>query len=168
MKRLLLAITLIVLEFIETKAQSDVSGFHAGIGPNVALPIGNFGKYYSFGFGVEAQGEYMFSDKISAIINSGYSRFIGKESLGAASLIPALLGLRVYPVAQFFIGARAGIGILSEEWDVSYGYFAYRPEIGYNGKFIQVAFSFNSLTKNNYSSNYVGLTAIYVFGGEKR
>jgi hypothetical protein len=172
MKKLLLVATFMVAGFIGANAQSEGSGFHFGVGINLAVPIGDFGDLYSFGIGGEVQGEYMFSEKISGIINSGYTGFIGKkfdfgfgeERLESVGLIPIIAGVRVYPSSQIFIGARAGLGILTGGGDSETG-FAYRPEIGYNGGPIQIALSFNGLSKDGSSLNHIGLTAIYVFGG---
>ena len=111
MKKLLLVVSFVVASLLGAKAQSDASGFHFGAGVHLGLPIGDFGDFYSFGIGVEVQGEYMFSDKFSGVINSGYTSFIGKkidfgfgeERVDAVGLIPILAGVRVYPATQFFI-----------------------------------------------------------------
>jgi hypothetical protein len=174
MKRLLLASLFAAAFFTGAHSQSESSGFRFGVGLSLGLPIGNFGDDYSFGIGGEAQGEYMFTEKVSAVLNSGYTSFIGKSiDVGGASykvpavgLIPILAGVRVYPASQFFIGARAGIGIFTGSGN-STSAFQYRPEVGYNGGPIQVALSFNGLSKNGASNNFIGLTGIYVFGGEK-
>jgi hypothetical protein len=169
MKKLLVVVILTITGFIGARAQS---GFHFGAGINLGLPIGDFGDFQSFGVGVEAQGEYMFSEKFSGIANTGYTSFFGKDvdfggftvKSDAVGLIPILAGVRVYPATQFFIGVRAGLGILTGS-GTSESAFAYRPEIGYNAGSIQVALHFDGLSKNGSSLNYIGLTGIYVFGG---
>jgi len=172
MKKLLFVTIFAIAGFIGANAQSEGSGFHFGAGINLGLPIGDFGDVSSFGIGVEAQGEYMFSEKFSGIFNSGYTSFLGKDvdvpgfgtiKTDAVGLIPILAGVRIYPAAQFFIGARAGLGILTGSGS-SESAFNYRPEIGYNGGAIQVALHFDGLSKNGSSLNYIGLTGIYVFG----
>jgi hypothetical protein len=150
------------------------SGFHFGAGLSLGLPIGDWSDFWSFGIGVEAQGEYMFSEKFSGVFNSGYTSFLGKDvdlgfgsqKVDAVGLIPILAGVRVYPATQFFIGARAGIGILTGGGS-STSVFQYRPEIGYNGGPIQIALAFNGMSKNGESNNYIGLTALYIFGATK-
>ena len=172
MKKLLLVATFVVAGFIGVKAQSDASGFHFGAGVHLGLPVGDWSDFWSFGIGVEVQGEYMFSEKFSGVINSGYSSFLGKtvdfgggsEKVDALGLIPILAGVRVYPSTKFFIGARAGIGILTGGGESSSS-LQYRPEIGYNGRPIQIALSFNGLSKDGETNSFIGLTAIYVFGG---
>jgi hypothetical protein len=172
MKKLLLSAAFLVAVFAVSNAQSEASGFRFGVGVSLALPIGDFGDAYSFGIGGEAQGEYMFTEKVSAVLNSGYTSFIGKSiNIGGSSfkvpavgVVPILAGVRVYPAEQFFIGARAGLGILTGSGS-STSAFQYRPEIGYNGP-VQIALSFNGLSKNGASTNFLGLTALYVFGAK--
>jgi hypothetical protein len=172
MKKLLFVTMFAIAGFIGAKAQS---GFHFGVGVNLGLPIGDMGDISSFGIGVEAQGEYMFSDMFSGVINTGYTSFFGKTvdvagygsvKYDALGLIPILAGVRVYPSTQFFIGARAGLGIFTGNGSSSTG-FQYRPEVGYNAGSVQVALSFNGWSKNGGSLNHIGLTGIYVFGGTK-
>jgi hypothetical protein len=169
MKKLLLTATFIVAVLTVTNAQSEGSGFRFGAGVSMGLPIGDFGDGYSFGIGGEAQGEYLFTEKVSAVLNSGYTSFIGKTVSGskvpAVGLIPILAGVRVYPSEQFFIGARAGLGIFTGSGN-STSVFQYRPEIGYNAGPVQIALSFNGLTKDGASNNFIGLTGLYIFGGK--
>jgi hypothetical protein len=150
------------------------SGFHFGAGIHLGLPIGDWSDFWSFGIGVEAQGEYMFSEKVSAVLNSGYTSFLGKTvdyglgstKVDAIGLIPILAGVRVYPSPKVFIGARAGLGIFTGGGSSETG-FQYRPEVGYNSGPIQIALAFNGWSKNGENDNFIGLTAIYVFGGTK-
>ena len=191
MKKLLLLFASIALIVITTNAQIGIaslpkakakpkpfaeagSGFHFGAGLSLGLPIGDWSDFWSFGIGVEAQGEYMFSEKFSGVFNSGYTSFLGKkvdfgfgeEKVDAIGIIPILAGVRVYPAPQFFIGARAGLGIFTGGGSSESG-FQYRPEIGYNGGPIQIALGFNGWSKNGENDNYLGLTALYIFGGTK-
>lgn len=152
--------------FIGAKAQ-----FNFGAGVNLALPIGDFADTHSFGFGVEAQGEYMFSDMFSGVFNTGYTHFLGKETTvfgvpveyESAGIIPVMAGARVYPSSQFFIGGRAGVGFLTGGDDTQTG-FVYRPEIGAAFGNIQVAASFNGFSKDGNSLNHIGLSVIFNFG----
>jgi hypothetical protein len=152
----------------------SASQFHFGAGISLGLPIGDWSDFWSFGIGVEAQGEYMFSEKFSGVINSGYTSFLGKtvdfglgsQKIDAVGWIPILAGVRVYPSPKIFIGARVGVGILTGGGSSSTG-FQYRPEVGYNGGPIQIALGFNGWSKNGENDNFIGLTAIYVFGGTK-
>lgn len=174
MKKVFLVATLVVVGFLTANAQN--TGFRFGAGLHLGLPIGDWADYWSVGIGVEAQGEYMFSEKVSGVLNSGYTSFAGKkidvglgeqQKVDPVGLIPIMAGVRVYPAPQFFIGARAGLGILTGNGE-STSAFQYRPEIGYNGGPIQIALGFNGLSKDGESNSFIGLTAIYVFGGKKQ
>lgn len=150
-------------------------GFTFGAGIRLALPIGDFGDTHSFGIGGELQGEYFFSEKVSGVITSGYTSFFGKDydvpgfgtiKVESVGYIPILAGVRVYPSAQFFIGAQAGYGILTGGGD-SEGAFNYQPQIGFNGSKVQVALSYNGLSKDGSTLSHIGLTAIYKFGSSE-
>lgn len=174
MKKLLFAATFVVAGFIGANAQSEGSGFRFGAGASLALPIGDWSDFWSFGVGVEAQGEYSFSEKVALVFNSGYTSFIGKkvdlgfgeERIDAVGVIPILAGVRAYPATQFFIGARAGLGIFTGGGE-STTVFQYRPEIGYNGGPVQIALGFNGLSKDGETNNFMGLTILYIFGATK-
>src|SRR5687767_14680855 len=168
MKRLLIVTVFVITGFVGSNAQST---FSFGAGLNLALPIGDFGDTHSFGVGVEAQGEVMFSDMFSGVFNAGYTQFFGKTitilgtevEVDGAGLVPVLAGVRVYPASQFFIGGRAGIGIFTGNDNSNTG-FLYRPEIGANAGPVQIAASFNGWSKDGGNLNHVGLTIIYKFG----
>lgn len=170
MKKLLVITVFLMSAAIGARAQDGVFSFAAGA--NVALPIGDFADSHSFGLGVEAQGEYMFSEMFGAVFNTGYTHFFGKtEDLGGGvtveyegtGLIPILAGARVYPSSQFFIGARAGLGIFTGSGSSSTG-FAYRPEVGGNLGPVQIALSYNGWSKDGGSLGHMGLTILYRFG----
>ena len=166
MKKLVIIALFMTTACIGAKAQ-----FSFGAGVNLALPIGDFADTHSFGVGAEAQGEYQFSEMFSGVINTGYTHFFGKEitvlgtpvEVESVGLIPIMAGVRVYPSTQFFIGARAGVGIFTGNDDSSSG-FAYRPEIGASFGNVQVAGSYNGWSKDGGSLGHIGLTVIFKFG----
>jgi hypothetical protein len=171
MKKTILALVLITASFFGANAQPP-EGFQFGAGIRAALPIGDFADSHSFGVGGEIQGEYGFSDNFSAIVSSGYTSFFGKETtvLGitvkndAVGLIPVIAGVRVYPSSNIFIGAQAGIGILTGGGD-SESAFMYQPQVGFSTENFQIALNYNGLSKDNSTLGHIGLTAIYKFGG---
>jgi hypothetical protein len=161
MKKVLLVATFVVAGFIGAYAQD----FQFGAGPTIGLPIGDAGDISSFVVGAEVQGEYKFSDMVSGVGSVGYSHFIGKEFLGIKinyGAIPILIGARVYPSEQFFIGGQIGYGVFTG--DASGGGFAYRPHIGYNASSFQLALGYNGVSDNGTIS-WLGLTGIFKFGG---
>jgi hypothetical protein len=172
MKKLVLVATFVVAGFIGAYAQ-PAEGFTFGAGVRLGLPIGDFGDYSSFGVGGELQGEFGFSDMVSGVVTTGYTSFFGKDyeipGLGtiegeSTGYIPILVGARVYPSTNFFIGAQIGYGLLTGGGD-SEGAFNYQPQIGYNTEKFQLALNYNSLSKDGSSVSHIGLTGIFKFGG---
>ncbi len=171
MKKVFLAATFVVASFMGAYAQ-PAEGFKFGAGVRASLPIGDMSDGYSFGIGAELQGEYGISDMISAVGTTGYTSFFGKKfdipGVGsvkndALGYIPILVGARVYPSTNFFIGAQVGYGILTGSG--SEGAFNYQPQVGYNAETFQVALNYNGLSKSGSTLSHLGLTAIYKFGG---
>jgi hypothetical protein len=163
MKKLFLVATFVVAGFVGAYAQ-PTEGFSFGAGIRLGLPIGDFGDYSSFGVGGELQGEYGFSDMVSGVLTTGYTSFFGKDDLESVGLIPILIGARVYPSTNFFIGAQVGYGILTGNGD-SEGAFNYQPQIGYNAQKFQLALNYNGLSKDGSTLGHIGLTGIFKFGG---
>ena len=172
MKKLLLVATITVAGFIGAYAQ-PTEGFTFGAGVRLGLPIGDFSDVSSFGVGAELQGEFGFSDMVSGIVTTGYTSFFGKDvdipGLGtieyeSTGYIPILVGARVYPSTNFFIGGQVGYGLITGNGD-SEGGFNYQPQIGYNAEKFQLALNYNGLSINSTNLSHIGLTAIFKFGG---
>ena len=172
MKKVILVVAIVFVSLINANAQ-PTEGFSFGAGIRLGLPIGDFGDVSSFGIGGELQGEYGFSDKVSGVFTTGYNSFLGKTydvpGFGsvkgdAVGYIPILAGIRVYPSANFFIGAQAGYGLLTGNGS-SEGAFNYQPQIGYNASKYQLAVNYNGLSKDGSTLSHIGLTGIFKFGG---
>jgi len=171
MKKLIIACSLIFVSTSFVHAQAP-EGFQFGGGLRLSVPIGDFSQSHSFGIGGELQGEYGFSEQVTGIFTSGYSNFFGKkENFGGFSVeyssvgyIPILAGIRYYTGSSVFIGAQAGYGVLTGN-GTSSGAFNYQPQVGYNAEKIQIAISYNGMSKEGSTISHIGLTALYKFGG---
>ena len=162
MKKTLLITAVLFVSFIGANAQGD---FKFGLGPSIGLPVGDAGDISSLTLGAEVQGELKFSEKASGIGTIGYTHFLGKDFMGVKlsyGAVPILIGGRVYPSEQFFIGAQIGYGFFTG--DASSGGFAYKPHIGYNASSVQLALSYNGIS-NDGSISWIALSAIFSFGG---
>ena len=179
MKKLLLSSIVLTFCFFGAKAQMAQGDFHFGAGLNLGLPTGDFKTTNSFGIGGHLQAEYNFTENVTGVATTGYTAFLGKtftfddglgntESVKAPTygLIPIVVGARFYPVEQFFIGAQAGLGILTGGGS-STSAFDYYPQIGYNADNFQVIFGYNGLSKNGETLSNLSLTGIFKFGGGK-
>ena len=162
------------ISFCAVNAQKYTGMLQFGGGLNLGLPVGSFSNITSFGIGFEVQGEYMFSDKVSGIVSVSYTDFFGKSvnipgygniRYNNVGLIPILLGVRVYPSPQFFVGGKIGYGIFTGSG--SSGGFDFNPQIGYNGSAIQIALGYNGVTQSGGSLGHIGLSVIYKFGSRK-
>jgi hypothetical protein len=172
MKRFILVFSIITVSFIAgaQKTSESATGVKFGGGLRVGLPLGDFGDSYSLGIGAELQAEYMFTPTVSGTFTTGYTNFIGKsESFGgftfknpSLGLIPILVGARVYPAPDFFIGGKLGLGIFTGSSSSSTG-FSYEPQVGYNAEKFQFSLGYNGWSKNGGSLNHLGLTGIYKF-----
>lgn len=170
MKQILFLFSLVALVTVANAQTDDATGrFHFAAGANVGLPMGDFNDSHSFGIGVEVQPEYAISNKFSVYGSTGYTSFFGKTvDLGEegkydvpnASLIPILAGARFYLNPKFFVGAKAGIGILSSDGE-SESAFNYQPQVGYNAKRFQVNLGYNALSKDGESLSNLSLSVLY-------
>ena len=171
MKKVILMLFMIAGFAVGVNAQAP-EGFQFGAGIRAGLPVGDFGDTHSFGIGGELQGEYGFSKNFSGIITSGFTHFFGKtETIGSITveyegvgLIPVIAGLRYYPSNNIFLGAQAGVGILTGNGDSEAG-FNWQPQVGFSTEHFQVALNYNGLTKDGSTLGHIGLTGIFKFGG---
>jgi hypothetical protein len=156
---------LITVNAQQTKPKTNKFFFAGGI--NLGLPIGDFSDTRSVGIGIELQPEYNVNGKAAMYGSVGYTEFFGKkfdfedaENL-SSGLIPVLIGGKVYISPQFFIGAKAGLGILTG-WGSGVG-FDYQPQFGFNGRNYQVNFGYNGLSSEGVTLSSLSLSVLYKF-----
>lgn len=170
MKKAFLILAFAAGTAVSVNAQAP-DGFQFGAGLRFGLPIGDFSEISTFGIGGELQGEFGFNSKVSGVVTTGYSSFLGKKidvlgtpvKLDATGYIPVLAGVRYYPSNNIFIGAQAGLGILTG--DGSSTAFNWQPQVGVNTEHFQVALNYNGLSQDGSTLSHIGLTAIFKFGG---
>jgi hypothetical protein len=182
MKKLILAGSL-CLGFAATMAQNSDKKWQFAAGVSASVPIGKFADYYNPGYGGEVEVSYLFNEKFSWYVTSGYNVFAGKKNTYSVNYggipfnfdytspkigyIPILGGPR-YTIGNFSLGVAAGIGIynfknkgntynvISDTTGVS---FTYSPEIAYStGKFkIAASYTSSTVKLDAQFSNYVDL-----------
>jgi hypothetical protein len=172
MKKTFLMATAISLSILTAQAQSD-RGFTFGGGLDIGLPTGSFSNGWNFGFGFQLQGEQRFNDALSGVISTGYTSYFGKSlndgsgysfKVPNVGFIPILVGLRIYPSEQFFIGGQIGLGAFTNTGASGNTGFDFNPQIGYNGNSCQLILGYNVVTVTAGSNSDVGLTLIFKFG----
>ncbi len=100
-----------------TEKEYSISG-----GVDMAYAIGNFNSTHSLGYGLSAQGEYLFSDNASLTLNAGFMSFATKavyDSLPmgvvrreqpAFTFVPLVIGCRVsYENTGYYLHPQVGI-----------------------------------------------------------
>jgi hypothetical protein len=177
MKKTLFSFVVLSFIVIAASAQTTDAPFTLSVGITPTLPLGDFGKGYSFGIGGQIQGEYMFSDNLTGVATTGYTSFFGKtqtvsvltgvdnsgnpvyssQSVKNPSVghIPILVGARFYPSEQFFAGAQIGYGIMTGSGTTRSG-FEYRPQVGYNAGPLQFILYYDGLSAGSKQENLAG------------
>lgn len=173
MKKTILSIAIISIAFtsFSQKKGDDLQMLKFSVGVEAALPLGDFGKAYSFGIGVTAQADYKVGDDLALNLNAGYISFLPKSitvlgitSKGkAVGYIPILGGIRYYFNEQVFALAQLGVTIATAS-GASTSLFTYAPGIGY--KFsdnVDVALKYTGYSKNSINSSTIGLRLAFTF-----
>ncbi len=146
----LLFISFAILSKAQQKKSIENSKFSFAAGINLGLPLGDFNLSHTFGLGAELQSEYRING-VTAIYGSvGYTNFFGKkyefeepENLNSG-LIPIIAGTKIYATQRFFIGAKAGIGIVTGFG--SGAGFDYQPQAGFDLQKLQFNLGYNGVT----------------------
>jgi hypothetical protein len=174
MKKTLFSFVILSFTAIAANAQTTDAPFTLSVGITPTLPLGDFGKGYSFGIGGQVQGEYMFSENLTGVATTGYTHFFGKTVTStmvgngtfpttvssyknpSVGHIPILVGARFYPSEQFFAGAQIGYGILTASGANRSG-FEYRPQAGYNAGALQFILYYDGLSAGSKQENLAGV-----------
>ena len=111
MKKVII-LALVTVLYINASAQQ---GFRIGAGLSVAAPVSNLDAY-SIGVGVDVLGQYGLSDKFAITADVGYTTLFTKAKNGnSLNIIPIRGGVRFYPTSQIYLGAKAGLGIITQK-----------------------------------------------------
>lgn len=143
------------------------------VGPEIALPMGDFGDVSGLGIGGTVRYEAPINDNLSWMGTAGYIGFAEKDDLGVkVSIIPIQAGLKYYfteSFSGFYAGAELGANIvkakvdfLGESFSDSETKFGFAPQIGYHLSVIDISARYQIIA----DSDYVGFRIAYVFGGE--
>lgn len=166
MKKLLIFSLLCAL-YINTMAQGPGPGFRIGGGLSVVAPISNL-EGYSVGVGVDLLGQYGVSDQFAITGDIGYTTIFAKDdNIKSLNIVPIRAGIRFYPASQFYLGGKAGVGIISGSGSSSSG-FAY----AFGGGFkmddkLDIGLNYEGFSKKvsgiSSSFGYLGLRLGYFF-----
>ncbi len=163
MKKLLILSFLITFYFTSV-AQESVQGFRVGGGLSVVAPIGNNLNAYSVGVGLDLLGQYGISSQIAITGDVGYTTIFAKnDGVDAFNIIPIRAGIRFFPSDKFYLGGKAGVGILTGSGNSTSG-FAYGVGAGFRmDDKLDIGLNYDAVSKNSTSFSYLGLRLVYFF-----
>jgi len=186
MKYLSLSV-LAVLFFITTVFSQ--SKFNLGASFNVNFPVGAFSDIAKTGIGGSVLGEYVFTEKISAVILgsfNSYSSTIPRIAAGGSTYdisltsIPVMAGVRYYFQPNLFATIEAGVNFIRASADVSNIYSKEKLSTDYSSKFssgigggmrfdlskqsvFEFAGTFNYV-QDNFNTIYLSATVLILLG----
>lgn len=128
MKKLILSFAIVALGTLAAQAQ-DSKEFTVEGGINLAIPANNLSGA-SIGAGVDVLGQYTITPKVGITADAGYTSIFPKGGGSNLGIIPIRAGVRFYPSSDFYLGGKAGVGILTGGGD-SYSTTAYSFGAGY-------------------------------------
>jgi hypothetical protein len=173
MKKTILSIAIIGIYVAASaqKKEDDLQMLKLSVGAEAALPLGDFGKAYTFGIGGTAQADYKVTDDLALNLNAGYISFLPKSIaiLGvstkgkAVGYIPILAGIRYYFTEEVFALAQLGITIATASGSSS-SLFTYAPGIGYKfSEHVDAALKYTGYSKDGNNSSTIGVRIAYTF-----
>jgi len=167
-----------------TNSNSASTGIIWSAGVNGGLSTGNFKDSHKWSLGGSLQADIPVAKQFYLTVNAGYDNFYGKsnyEGTGISApdihLLPAMAGIKFFPIPMLYLQADAGAGFLLNKDDLGYNKtaaFLYAPEIGLQfpigGKsYIDAGVKYEGTTKfesgdTNSKINTLGLRIAYAFG----
>jgi hypothetical protein len=180
MRKFLFAAILGTASFMGANAQKGNN--QIGIGPEVAIPMGDFGDAFKTGFGGSVKGMFGVGTAGQVTLTSGYTTFKAKGLESGekfnTGIIPILLGYR-HNFSGFYVEPQAGYGVYTYkasgmgsglDGSNSSGAFTWAVGIGYAMKEgVDIGARYQSGEKDGSSTGLIGFTVRYNFslGGAK-
>ncbi|MBL0356854.1 MAG: hypothetical protein IPP72_08150 [Chitinophagaceae bacterium] len=144
-------------------------GFKFSVGPELALPIGDFSNGWSFGIGATAQVEKSLQDKLYGTATGGIVFYNGKSVGGGLknagiSIIPIRVGAKYFLSGGIYGAMQVGLGFINKGIGTA---FAYSPQVGYefqtkSGKAVDATFKYDGYSKNGTLSE-IAFRLAYIF-----
>ncbi|WP_343524467.1 hypothetical protein [Pedobacter sp.] len=178
MKKVLLSLLMVAGLGFAASAQTEGAVNKISVGPDFALPIGDFGDVYSLGYGGSVQGELNVAKSLNLTGSAGYLSFSYKKeykdlvkalggNLKNEGAIPVKVGAKYYFGGNFYgageLGAAFGTG------EGSSTAFAYSPTLGASFSVadkssIDLGIRYEGWSRNGSTSSFIGIRAAFAFG----
>jgi hypothetical protein len=153
-------------------AQKNDNKLALSVGANVNIPLGDFGKSYSYGVGLDGQLDYFVQEKLAITGSVGFTSFNGKSInvLGTPfknptiTIIPVLVGGKYLLTENLYAGLQLGVGLGKVKKGDSFSAFAYAPSLGYKiNENVDVSVKYQGLKEKDADLNSFGLRVAYTF-----
>lgn len=144
----------------------STTGFKFSVGANAALPIGDLADLSSFGAGIDAQGQYWFSEKLAATLDAGFTSLFGKGDFKSTTLIPVRAGVRYIVSSPIYLTGKVGMGYMKYnatgvDGETAFG-FAVGGGYKINNNF-DLGLTYDGYSKNSQSNGMINLRVGYTF-----
>ena len=183
-KFLLAGLSIVLAASTNAQETPAKRGLSVSIGPELAIPLGDFRNKLSFpgsplpvrgykaGFGGSAKLNLPVATNIDVSLSAGYMAFSQKASIDTLSsisinknsytLVPFKAGVRFRLNGGFYIEPQAGYTQTKIKNEEGAGYFTYAGNIGYLiGRVVDVAVRYESVSRTGGNLNFVGLRVAY-------
>lgn len=111
-----------------SSVESD-SDFKFGIGGTIGLPMGDIKNGTNLVLSGDVQGKYEINEKVSAVLNVAYLKFVAKSGYSSGYIIPIMAGSKVKFGGDFYLNPMVGVSIISNGGGSA---FTYGLCLGYN------------------------------------
>ena len=155
------------------------------IGPDAGFPVGSLADRYDWNLGGSIQADFPIATGLDVTANAGFNNFFGKDyTVGPVtgkyndiSLIPVKVGLKYFPVENFYVQGEAGASFIANKNKIGASQsaaFTYAPQIGIlfpvsNNNYIDAGIRYESNTKfytNGNTNNFFAIRVAYAFGSK--
>lgn len=110
--------------------QADETNTWLKVGLNTAVPVSDFSRTNSFGFGVDVSLQFLETKSSGIGVKVGYLHYLGKGSNANVGILPLALMFRYYPESfGWFGGLELGYAFINGMDNTSGGIFV-RPQLG--------------------------------------
>src|SRR5476651_1778021 len=110
-----------------SSSSSSSNGIIYSVGVESGISSGNFNSAYRWNIGGSLQADIPVASQFYATVNAGYLNFNGKNNIEGSGvsapnirLLPAMAGLKYFPINVFYIQADAGAAFLLNKSDLGY------------------------------------------------
>jgi len=162
---------------VTPKTTSLGSGIRLSAGVESGIPLGKLNNNYNLNFGGSLQADFPVIDRqLYVTLNTGFNNIYADDITNAPDiqLIPVKVGLKYFPVKNFYIQGEAGASFIANKTDLGAtksAAFVYAPQVGVlfnvgRKNYIDAGVRFESNSKfytNGSTSNFIGLRVAYAF-----